>query len=446
MTNKISGRSLALKALVTIENQGAYANRILNSLFLQYQPEEREKGLATDIVYGTLRNFTLVDYLLNQLLTKNLSGLPPEIRNILRLAMYQLITTPQQDYAVVNEAVKLTRKTKFTGFSGLVNAVLREYLRNKEGLALPQFEQKSIEHMTIVHSHPLWLVEKWIRRWGLEATHQLVEANNSLAPFTIRTNTLLLSKEKLLKQLVAVGIEAAPSEFVPEAIRLKAGRKLTTTPFWAAGYFYIQDEASMLVSYLLSPQPGEVIADLCAAPGGKTTHLAQLMKNTGLIYALDQYPHKTCLIQENAHRLKIKVIQTLTADARCWHPDRLLDAVLLDAPCTGTGVLRRRPDIRWRRTREELKELTVLQGELLAHAASLLKPQGRVVYSTCSLESEENEEQISQFLSSHPDFKVSIPEKFASQLDHHQLPEGILILPRQEETDGFFMTRLVKVS
>lgn len=446
MTKPISGRILALKALLAIEQQGAYANRILNALFLQSNPEAREKGLATELVYGTLRHLTLIDHLLNQLLTKKLSASPAEVRNILRQALYELLTTTEQEYAVVNEAVNLVRKSKFAGLSGLVNAVLRKYLRNKANLVLPDFESEPLEHLVIGHSHPRWLVERWVRRWGTEETHRLVTANNSPAPFTLRTNSLLLSREELLKQLASLGIEALPSPLLLEAVRLPTGRALTTTPLWAAGYFYIQDEGSMLIAHLLAPQPGEEIADLCAAPGGKTTHSAQLMGNTGLIYALDQYPHKTALIQENAQRLGIKIIETVTTDARAWQPENLLDAVLLDAPCTGTGVMRRRPDIRWRRQPEDLKDLTKVQGELLDQAATLVKPGGRVVYSTCSLEPEENEERIKDFLLSHPQFKVSIPDTFAMHFHHQRLPEGILVLPHQDGADGFFMTKLVKNS
>ena len=445
MTKNISGRDLALQALVDIEINSAYANRSLNFLFNKYNPDEREKGLATEIVYGTLRSLILVDYLLNQLLRKELSSLHPVIRNILRSAIYQLISTPEQGYAVVNEAVRLAKKRKLAGLSGLVNAVLRSYLRKKNQLILPEFNQEPIEHMVIVHSHPRWLVERWVHRWGIEDTHQLVEANNSVAPFTIRTNTLILSREELLTQLASAGVEAHLSSLVPEAIKINEARELNNTPFFSAGDYYIQDESSMLVSHLLSPRPGELIADLCAAPGGKTTHLAQLMKNTGQIYALDEYPHKTALIRENADRLRINIIRPLTADSRLWRPEKLFDGILLDAPCTGTGVLRRRPDIRWHRKPEDIKNLAVLQSELLDHAASLIKPGGRLVYSTCSLESEENEEQIKRFLSLHPNFHISIPDGFEAKFQCQRLQEGILILPYNGE-DGFYMTRLVKSS
>jgi len=444
MTKTLSGRALALKALVAIEEQGAYANRILNSLFALNDPAAQERALATEIVYGTLRHISLIDHLLSQLLTKKLAALPIEVRNLLRQALYELLTATGPDYAVVNEAVNLVRQSKFNGLSGLVNAVLRNYVRKKAELSLPGFTEDPLAHLTICHSHPQWLVERWLRRWGKEETHRLVSVNNLPAPFTIRTNTLKISRTELLKQLAGLALDAAPSPLLPEAVRLSTGYALTSTPLWAAGHFYIQDEGSMLIAHLLAPQPGETIADLCAAPGGKTTHLAQLMNNTGLIYALDQYPHKTRLIHENASRLGITIVEPLTLDARSWQPGVPLDAVLLDAPCTGTGVLRRRPDIRWRRQPEDLKDLTALQGELLAHAAELIKPGGRIVYSTCSLEQEENEEQIKNFLRSHPEFQVSLPGNFARNLHHQLLPEGIILLPETDGPDGFFMTRLIK--
>jgi 16S rRNA (cytosine967-C5)-methyltransferase len=358
--------------------------------------------------------------------------------------LYQLLFTAHPAYAVVNEAVNLTKQSKYRGFAGLVNGVLRSYLRRKGKLTLPAFEEDPIGHLTLVHSHPRWMVERWVQRWGKETVHRLVEANNTPAPLSIRTNTLLLSREELLALFADAGIEAAPVTTLPEAVRLQSGRDITNTPWWQAGYYYIQDEASMLVAHLLAPQPGERIADLCAAPGGKTTHLAQLMENNGRIYAIDQYPHKTELITENARRLQIKIIATVTGDARNWRPPHPLDAVLLDAPCTGTGVLRRRPDIRWRRQSTDLQALVILQEALLNHAASLLKPEGRLVYSTCSIEFEENEAQIRKFLATHPDFKVELPVDFAPSNQACWSAEGILILPRPEEADGFFMTRLVK--
>lgn len=447
MTKEGSGRAIALDALTAIEEQGAYANRILNSLFTQRQAEAQEKRLATELVFGTLRQLNLLDYLLNRLLSKELSALPPTVRGVLRLSLYQLIFTTHPAYAVVNEAVDLIKHSKYRGLSRLVNGVLRNYLRRQQetDLAWPDFLQDPIGHLTIAHSHPRWLVERWVRRWGADRTHQLVEANNAPAPLSIRTNTLLTSREALADALGQAGIEAAPVSTVPEALRLKTGQELTTIPLWAEGHYYIQDEASMLVAHLLAPEAGEIIADLCAAPGGKTTHLAQLMQNTGGIYALDQYPHKTDLIAENAQRLQIKIIETITADARSWRPPEPLDGILLDAPCTGTGVLRRRPDIRWRRQPTDLRELVNLQQALLNHAASLLKPGGRMVYSTCALEFEENEAQIRHFLGAHPDFVVAVPEDFAPHFSGERTGEGFLILPRQEEPDGFFMTRLVKL-
>lgn len=442
---KNTGRRLALLSLVRIEKEGAYANRILSSFFAKYQPEEREKGLATEIVYGTLRHLSLVDYLLDRLLTKSLSSLPSPVRNILRLSLYQLLSRPRTPYAVVNEAVNLAKAEGWDKFSGLINAVLRRYLREGQKIILPGFSADPFTHLTVVHSHPGWLIERWMRRWRPDELHELVRINNLPAPFSIRTNTLKISREKLLAELSSAGIDATPSNLLPEALLISNPADLVDTPFFAAGYYYIQDEASMLVAHLVSPAGGEMIVDLCAAPGSKTTHLAQLMGDQGTIYALDDHPHKIDLIKENAERLGITCIKPVIADAREWGPgEELADGVLLDAPCTGTGVLRRRPDIRWRRSPEDLKELILLQKELLTKAASLVKVGGRVIYSTCSLEPEENEEQIREFLSVHPGFQVEIPSEIIRMAPGEALREGILILPQENGPDGFFLTRLVK--
>lgn len=449
MKNKdttITGRALALLALTRIEQKEAFANRTLNALFLKYHPDERERGFATELVYGTLRHLTLVDHLLVQLLAKPLSALPAKIRNILRLSLYQLLSTPEIAYAVVDEGVNLAKKETGGKFGGLVNAVLRRYLRERETLSLPQMAEDPLRHLTIVHSHPKWLIERWVRRWGSQRVHKLVRINNLPAPFMIRTNTLKNSRTQLQALLASSGLTTTPSSLVPEALLIIDPRNLQNNSLFAAGHYFIQDEASMLVAHLVAPQAGETIVDLCAAPGGKTTHLAQLMGDEGRIFALDNHPHKTGLIRENAARLGIHSITALTADAREWSGEGLKpDAVLLDAPCTGTGVLRRRPDIRWRRTAEALSELIALQEELLEKAASMLKPGGRLIYSTCSLEAEEDEEQVERFLRTHPEFSVEIEPDFASGFDLVRSPVGLLLFPQESGADGFFMTRLRKV-
>lgn len=440
-----TGRRLALTALTAIEEKEAFANRILNSLFLKYRPEERERGFATELVYGTLRHLALVDHCLAQLLAKPLSVLPGKIRNILRLSLYQLLVSPEIAYAVVDEAVSLAKQEAGGKLAGLVNAVLRRYLREKETLSRPQMAVDPLGHLTIVHSHPEWLIKRWVRRWGMERVHELARINNLPAPFMIRTNTLRITRDRLQELLAASGLTAVPSSLTPEALLLTAPRNLQDNSLFAAGYYFIQDEASMLVAHLVAPQPGETIVDLCAAPGGKTTHLAQLMKDEGRIFALDNHPHKTRLIEENATRLGITSITTVTADAREWRGDGLEpDAVLLDAPCTGTGVLRRRPDIRWRRTAADLSHLVLLQEELLENAAALLRPGGRLIYSTCSLEAEEDEEQIKKFLRKHPEFSVEIEQDFASGFDLIRSPSGLLLFPSENGADGFFMTKLRK--
>jgi len=443
--NKITGRRLALLSLVRIEKQGAYANRILNALFTEYNPEDREKGLATDIVYGTLRNLTFLDYVLGYLLSKPLSVLPPVVRCTLRFSLYQIVSGPETAYAVVDQAVKLVKTEGYGRLSGLVNAILRRYLREGKKIPLPDFKTEPLAHLTVVHSHPEWLIKRWAKQWSYEELHELVRNNNRPAPFSVRTNTLKISRDIFLAKLTAAGIEAVPSTLVPEGLRILNPRKLATTPFFKAGYYYIQDEASMLVSHFVSPVRGETLVDLCAAPGSKTTHLAQLMKDKGLIYALDDHEHKVELIAANAGRLGITSIKTIVTDAGKWTmPEKgLADRVLLDAPCTGTGVLRRRPDIRWQRTPRDLKNLVVLQGQLLQKAATLVRPGGILVYSTCSLESEENEEQIRKFLVQHPEFTVDITY-LPSGLKKKRFSEGILILPLENGPDGFFLTRLLK--
>lgn len=387
-------------------------------------------------------------------LNRPLEGLTPSVRNILRLSMYQLaVMQHKPEAAVVNDAVALARKYGHAGVAGLVNAVLRAYLRVPGKVAFPSFESEPARHISLRYSHPLWLVERWVRRYGPEDAARLCRTNNQPAPTTIRANTLRCSRQQLAERLQAQGVNVAPTRLAPEGLHISQYDRVESLDAYRDGWFTVQDESSMLVGRAMAPAEGDTIVDLCGAPGGKTTHLAQLMNDTGRIITVDVHRHRLNLVRQTAERLGITSIETVLGDGEQFTlPGGLLaDKVLLDAPCTGTGVLGRRADARWRRTPEELRELCELQRRLLKHAASLLKPGGVLLYSTCSLEPEENSDLIEGFLGSSPEFSACpigpyLPESLGAgdPLAQNGHKGYIYLLPWVHGTDGFFMARLMR--
>lgn len=453
--NNLSGRHLARLVLDQYENEGAYLNLALTRILNQFnQADRREKDFCSELVYGVFRYLLKIDFILGRLLSRPLNSLKTPVKNILRIAVYQLLKLPEiPEHAVVHTAVVEAKNSKYSGLAGLVNGVLRNYLRKKDGIVMPDPALETVKYLSLEYSHPEWLVERWLERFGRETTELILKANNEIPPLTVRINQHLTDCETFKNELTAQGIPWLPGRFLEEAISIQdLTCALTEFPQFQEGKIFVQDESSMLVARLLAPRPGETIIDLCAAPGGKSTHLAELTDDQSHIISVDDHPHKIDLIRENAFRLKLKSIEPVLGDARkVFAGDgRQADAVLVDAPCSGTGVLRRRVDARYRRKPEEIKALAALQREILEAAARLVRPGGRLVYSTCTLEPEENQEQIKWFIGSHSDFRIEPYSDF--------LPRGLdtcladlnggwaTLLPKVDGGDGFFMCRLKRVT
>jgi len=321
--------------------------------------------------------------------------------------------------------------------------VLRRFVRERPAITLPG-PADPVAHLTVTLSHPRWLVERWLARLGPEKAAALAAADNRPAPVTLRVNTLRMSREELLRHLAEAGVAAWPTALAPEGIVVEPVRPVEELPGFDEGAFFAQDEGAMLVGHALGPRPGERLLDLCAAPGGKTTHLAALAGDRAAIVALDDHRHKVRLIESNCRRMGITGVTALVADAREYSPSTPFDGVLLDAPCSGTGTLRRRADLRWRRRPEDLPDLVALQRQLLANAAGLVRPGGRLVYSTCSLEPEENEEQIRWFLGAFPQFRPGDLRRFLPPPAAALVGEDpwLYLWPHRQGTDGFFLCRL----
>ena len=451
----LTGRHLARLVLDQYEIEDTYLNLGLTRILNQYnQADQREKDFCSELVYGVLRNLLKIDFILGRLLSRPLESLKIPVKNILRIAIYQLLELSEiPEHAVVHSAVAETKGTRYSGLSGLVNGVLRNYLRQKNKLSMVDPETELAQYLSLEYSHPIWLIERWLDQFGLATTKTLLETNNRQPPLTVRINQHLVEGEEFKKELTAQGILWRPGLFLDEAITLwDLPSSIAGLSQFQEGKFFVQDESSMLVGHLIAPRPDETIIDLCAAPGGKSTHMAELTADRCRIISIDDHPHKVGLIKENAARLKLENIEPVLGDARkvFIDGDQWADAVLVDAPCSGTGVLRRRIDARYRRKPDEIKALAALQREILQRAARLVRPGGRLVYSTCTLEPEENQEQIKWFTQNYPEFQIEPYSQF--------LPEGLeaclaetdrrwaTLLPVPDGGDGFFMCRLRRVS
>lgn len=447
---KKGARELALDILLRIETEQAYSNLALNQVLRSHSLSRSDAALVTELVYGTIQRKNTLDFCISRYLSGRPDKLAPWVLQLLRLGFYQIAYLDRiPPHAAVNESVAIAGKRGHQGIKGLVNAVLRRALREPDRMRIPE-ELPPAEAMALAHSHPEWLVKRWIREFGEEKAKGICEANNVPPKPSIRVNRLRAEREAVLEELQKDGVSARLSELSRDGIVIDGGNP-AEHPLFARGFFTIQDESSMLVADMLDPKPGMTVLDCCAAPGGKTTHLAERMSDQGTIRAYDLHPHKVGLIRQQAERLGLQSIRADAGDAADL-PDRhgpeSFDRILLDAPCTGFGVIRRKPDLKWAKRESDVAAICALQGKLLDAAAGLLKPGGILVYSTCTLEREENEEQVKRFLERHPEF---VPDEAAAgrlpALSASFAEPGLLrIFPQDYGTDGFFIAALRKLT
>lgn len=425
---KTLARRAALRALVRCERED-FSPPDFGSVEASVRPFARE------IYSNVLRHRARIDWTLAPLLKKPVEKLDEAVRAALRLALYEKVALRTPDRALANEYAGLMRGEKLGSATGFVNAIARRLPTEWRAATGSETQRLCTEK-----SHPQWLVERYIARFGAAETEDILRANNSVAPGCLRANTLQTSRDELLGQIEG----ARAGKWSPDALILERG-DATALPQWARGEIFSQDEAAQLVSLFAAPRPGDSVIDCASAPGGKTTHMAQIMGNRGRILALDSAPPRLQMVRDNAARLGVSIIETRAGDLRHLAPafsqwGAGADLVTLDAPCLGTGTWRRRPDARWRKTLAQLEELGELQRELLDAAALLVKPGGALVYSTCSLEIEENSGQIEAFLARRGAFSI---EKAAEKWVGIATPEGFLqTFPHRHGVDGMFVAKL----
>jgi len=419
----------------------------------------RDRALAMELTYGVLRHLATIDWRLTPVADKPLSRLPLVVQMIVRLGAYQLLYLDRiPASAAVNESVHLAkRRAKQLGrdWSGFVNAVLRSLLRSPVP-PWPILETDPARALLVQYSIPEWLSRRWIDRLGVPGAEAACEAASAIPPVTLRVNHLKTTREALLATLQEAGLKARPTDVSPAGVILEDGGAIPSLPGFEEGEFYVEDEAAQLIPPLLDPQPGEIILDACAAPGGKTTHLAMLMQNRGTIYAVDRKAERLELLRDNCRRLGILIArpvardlrQSLTRSHAVDLQDDGFDRILVDAPCSGLGVLRRHPEAKWRKDSQAFRRHQTLQFQILGAVAARLRAGGVLVYSTCSTEPEENEDVIEQFCRSHAGFRRESVGPWLPPAARVFLTErgALSTMGNRCSMDGFYAARLLKVS
>ena len=438
-------REIAATTLYAITEDGAYANLTLGNALRKSHLDQRDKSFVTNLVYGTLEHLCPIDYQVKQFLKKPVKKKDRFLMTLLRLGFFELMYTSVPGRAVVNEIVKLAKKYGHQGWGNMANGILRNFLRQKNQLVWPVFQNR-LDQILFEQSLPQWLGDLWKRERGEEEALLLLESIGKSRPFTFRINSLKTDRDHLMERLEREGYHVKPCLYSPHGFRWESGENPLTSLEYQEGYFTVQEESSQLASLALAPNPGQTVLDLCAAPGGKSTHLAQLMENRGLIMSGDIHPHKIALIEENAKRLAIDIIQAEVKDGRTWGEDfpNHFDAVLLDAPCSGLGVFARRQDARFRKDAADIATLAKVQWDLIGSAIKALKPGGILVYSTCTLTNEENHQNREKLLTEFPKMKpfdLSRRLPCFSQKEAACLEKGYLeLLPYRHHTDGFYIS------
>lgn len=438
-------RQLVLFALNDLET-GSFTDVVVDRLLGKFKLAGVDRNLFTELVHGIVRRQRTLDAIIDRLAKQPAHRQPPHLKQLLRLGLYQLRYLDRiPDSAAVNTTVDLAKANGLAGLAGVVNGVLRQYIRlqdrQEEVLNLPT---NPISRLGTLYSFPDWLIEHWVTELGSIETEQLCQAFNRVPKIDLRVNTLKIELTRLIDIFQAADIAAIPIPHVPQGLQFTGNvGAIDRLPGYHEGWWTVQDRSAQLVTHLLDPQPGEVVIDACAAPGGKTTHIAELMGNTGQILALDKTASRLKKLQQNLDRLQLSGVKILTGDS-CKFSEltATADRVLLDAPCSGLGTLHRRADARWQKTPAQIHELGQLQGQLLANTATWVKPGGVLVYATCTVHPIENEHVITSFLTTHPHWQIELPAPDSPLASLVGKTGSIEVWPHRQQMDGFFMVKL----
>ncbi len=438
-------RGLAVKILNRVERTDAYLEKLLDNEMRNAELISADKALLYEIVHGVVRWMGRLDWVLNGFYKGQFSKAIPNLKNGLRVALYQILFLDRvPDFAAVNEAVEFVKKLQGQKPADLTNAILRNIIRNKNGIRYPDPNEDLPGYLSAFYSHPSWMVKRYLNRFGREETEKLLLANNEKPFLTLKVNTIKVSPEEFKSLLDSVNLKYISGKYLPEFFKLMNLTNITAWEFYQKGYFNIQDESAGLACRLLAPEPGMRVLDLFSAPGGKSVYIASLMNDHGEIVAVDKYEGRLKLVQKNITRLGFKSIRTITNDAMEFNSG-LFDRVLADVPCSGSGTISKKPDIKWKKDLLDIKSMNDIQFKYLEKASLLVKVNGTLVYSTCSIEPEENFDIIKKFLAKNENFQLI---NAGQSFPHELIDENgcIQTLPHIHHMDGAFAAKLIKIN
>lgn len=438
-----SARKTAVKILKEVFDKKAYSNIVLNRELSDSDLNDKDKGLVTEIVYGTIKYKYTIDNILNYYIRSGIESLEGYILNVLRISIYQIKYLDKiPEFAVVNEAVELAKNKSPKG-AKLVNGVLRSYLRTKD--ADYYNKNSKLEELCFKYSFPRWMVNLFIDSYSDDQVEKILNGLNSVPSVTVRVNNLKTDYEEAWNKLEESGYDIEEGKVCPEAIQIKKGRSIENNPLFKDGLIAVQDESAMMIAPSMDLEENMVVLDLCSAPGGKACHAAEIMNDTGKVLAFDIHENKLSLIKDNAQRLGIKNIQCGVLDAAIYSQAYMDkgDRVLIDVPCSGLGIIRKKPEIKWTKDKDSIKSLVQIQREIMLSAARYVKKDGKLIYSTCTLSKEENEENIKWFIKKCPEFKIE--PLYYGKIDnfiYHK--EGYITILPDKNMDGFFVAKMIK--
>ncbi len=437
-----TAREVAVKVLNRVERTDSYLDKLLDFELRSSELSKLDKSFLTELVNGTVRWKIRIDFVISQFYRGDYSKLDINIKNAIRVAMYQIIfleRVPQS--AAVNEAVEFVKKLRGQYLANLVNAILRSAIRKLDLVEYPPIEDDAVRALSVVHSFPSWLVRRFMDRFGVYETEQLLASLNDRPRLSIRVNTSKVATEDLAAEFENRGLRVSRGKFIRNFLYVEGLSRIGELDSFKAGQFTVQDESAGVVSKLLDPKPGERILDVCAAPGGKTTHILEMTNGDVDLTSVEKYENRAHLIQNSLDRMGYNKVRVIVADATTYTDPVLFDKILVDAPCTGFGVIRKKPDSKWKREPEDIAKLNEVQNEILENVSKLLKPEGVIVYSTCTIEPEENQLVVQNFLSHHPEFSLERADLFVDKALVNR--DGFIeVFPHRHDMDGGFAGRI----
>ncbi len=438
-------RGLAVKILNRIDRTDAYLDKLLEIELKTSELSSEDKSLLFEIVHGVIRWLGRIDWILNGFYKGQFSKCIPNVKNSMRVALYQILFLEKiPHYAAVNESVEFVKKLQGEKSANLTNAVLRNIIRNRNSIRYPDENEDTINYLSAYYSHPYWLVKRWLKRFGKKFTEELLIANNKRPKHTLRINKLKTNLQEMKNLLNEVGLSFTEGKYIKDYLQLSSITNITNWEYFKKGYFSLQDESTGFPCILLDAKPGMKVLDLCAAPGGKTSFIADAMQNKGEIIALDKFESRIHLFNKNIERLGITNVKTIAKDALDFN-EKGFDRILADVPCTGFGTLTKKPDIKWKKDLSDIRKLSRLQLKLLTKASELVKVNGIIVYSTCTIEPEENIEVVKKFLNKHSNFELL---NVKEEVDSSVLDENgcVQTYPNIHNFDGAFAAKIIRKS